>query len=250
MSGRNFNRGTRGGAALVAVLIANVLVACGGSSTPATTGSAGNGAAASTPSTQTQTQTQTHAHPDKSSSGAPNSGAQAPRTPHKPAGKLDAQEYRAALKRALKSASRLKSGSVKARPGTPRGLEGVYAVPETLGACLHKQGIPLAAGSKLPSGVSRARYQAALKACGHAIKLPKVSLPSRTGSAAEFVKCMRRHGIDMPPLETSARGPRVSFQGVDTSSENFKGAMKKCRAHLPGLAEIELAPPVGGASGP
>ena len=246
---RRVNRGTRRLAAVaLGVLLVSALAACGGgsSSTQATKSTNPNVAASTTPSTSTPT-------PAKRGTGTTTThagGSKAKATPGHPAGKRPAQKFGRALQlQKLKklhvkvNLGSLKSSLKKFRKA-PKSVGDVNAGLAAVRACMRKQGIPLASGSKLPSGVSRARYQAALKACVPAIKVPSLQSkqPSHKGSAAKFVQCMRQNGIDMPAPNTSGQGPVLSTAGVDTGSEQFKAAMKACSKYLPSLDELLKIP--------
>lgn len=87
--------------------------------------------------------------------------------------------------------------------------------------------------SKLPSGVTRAQLQAALKKCGGG------SFGGGKGFAAggaqrfaKFAACMRKNGVKLPQPNTSGKGPIFNTKGIDTTSSSFKAADAKCAREL------------------
>jgi hypothetical protein len=113
-----------------------------------------------------------------------------------------------------------------------------------LRACLQKNGIPLpkditaqsssvaAILASLPKGVTRARLEAAVKACGGlgssagAVIGPiaGTSSPAYKQALTKFDSCMRANGVNL--------GPNMSTKGLNTRSAKFKAALKKCEAIL------------------
>jgi hypothetical protein len=83
--------------------------------------------------------------------------------------------------------------------------------------------------------VSRAQYEAALKKCGGA-GLAGGGSPIRSPVIKEalvkFTACMRAHGVNVPPPNTSGNGPIFSTQGLNTASATFKAAEVKCSGGL------------------
>jgi hypothetical protein len=126
----------------------------------------------------------------------------------------------------------------------------------SLRTCLQKEGINLPAptgtpgtpGSgnggrpggflKAPAGVSQAKFQEALKKCG-AGNFPRggganpSSATART-ALTNYATCMRANGINLPAPNTSGKGPVFNTSGLNTSSETFKNAQKKCQSDLGG----------------
>jgi hypothetical protein len=114
--------------------------------------------------------------------------------------------------------------------------------------CLAAHGVvPAAQG-----GVHGARYQAALRSCLPAPSrvcpsgcTPASAPPKARGrlgtpgyrSALEaFAECVRRHGVPLPPPNTTGRGPVFSARGVDIHSGRFRPAIAGCRGLLPRAA--------------
>jgi hypothetical protein len=129
----------------------------------------------------------------------------------------------------------------------------------SLQACLKKEGINLPArpsGSggqppsggppgaggggrfKLPEGVSREKFQEALKKCGggNFAGGRRAAFNSAAGKAAltKFAACMRENGINVPAPNTSGKGPVFDTKGLDTSSAAFKKAQQKCSGDVKG----------------
>ena len=125
----------------------------------------------------------------------------------------------------------------------------------SLRACLQKEGINLPppkgppgqppAGNggrpggilKAPEGVSQSKFQEAFKKCG-AGDLPRggSNLNSTTARTAltKYATCMRENGVSLPAPNTSGKGPVFNTSGINTSSETFKTAQKKCQSDLAG----------------
>jgi hypothetical protein len=136
-----------------------------------------------------------------------------------------------------------------------------------LRSCLQKEGINLPAPKgnpgtpgagngarpggflKAPEGVSQAKFQEALKKCG-AGNFPRAGsrdLNSATARAAlsGYATCMRENGVSLPAPNTSGKGPVFNTSGVNTSSETFKNAQKKCQSKLAGTFGASGRPPAG-----
>ena len=131
-------------------------------------------------------------------------------------------------------------------------------------SCLQKEGINLPARKgtpgqpgagngggprgflKAPEGVSQAKFQEALKKCGagNFRRGGSRNLNSATARAAlaTYAACMRESGVNLPAPNTSGKGPVFNTSGINTSSETFKAAQKKCQSDLPG--------PLAGRGGP
>jgi hypothetical protein len=130
----------------------------------------------------------------------------------------------------------------------PPKSEGQFAARiAALRACLIRNGIPLPnvkrseglRGLEAPKGVSAARYAAALKKCGgskfHPLKGSSGTLnglASVRHALVKFAECMRSNGVKLAPPNASGKGPVFSTAGIDTSSPQFKAAMRKCRPQL------------------
>jgi hypothetical protein len=141
----------------------------------------------------------------------------------------------------------------------------------SLQACLKKEGIDLPApsggkpgagatpgaggGFKLPEGVSRQKFQEALKKCGGGRSFPQGArrgLDSATAKAAltKYAACMRENGVNLPTPNTGGDGPVFDTKGLDTSSTAFKNAQQKCQDDLKGAFGAGGARPQGGQGGP
>jgi hypothetical protein len=146
---------------------------------------------------------------------------------------------------ATSGASSGSSGSA-ATPGARAGRFGAFR------ECLKKNGIappqrkpgqrgaPFAGGPQLPAGISRGRYEAAVKKCGGLPRGRFFGAKSALRSAAatqafkEFASCMREHGVKLPEPNTSGKGPIFASKGLNTSSASFKAAETACRRVLLG----------------
>jgi hypothetical protein len=97
-----------------------------------------------------------------------------------------------------------------------------------------------ATAPKLPSGVTRAQYEAALKKCGGSPRGlgARRSSPAFKQSLTKFAVCMREHGVQIGEPNTSGKGPIFNTSGINTTSAQFKTAQTTCtpnlRAALPG----------------
>ena len=126
--------------------------------------------------------------------------------------------------------------------------------------CLQKQGITLpsqppggfGAGATrrppgggffhLPEGVSRTKFQEALKKCGANFRRGgRFNGAAAKGALEKFAACMRENGVKLPKPNPSGNGPVFNTNGINTSSSAFKAAQTKCRSELPR--------PFGGAAG-
>jgi len=167
------------------------------------------------------------------------------------------------------SASTATSGS-SARPA-PSAPSAVRPRVGVVRECLKKNGItlpnqPNAAGGppvggvllgrKLPKGVTRAQFQAALQKCapgrvaGGTPGRVASGTPGRVaggtpgfrgpGAAkfkdalAKFAACLRQNGVSVPTPNTSGHGPVFSTKGLQTNSPKFREAAAKCRSVLLG----------------
>jgi hypothetical protein len=153
------------------------------------------------------------------------------------------------------------------RPGTSTGPSGPTGPTGPRGAiagrfkaireCLQKNGIKLpkrnlgqhspggpgglggfqggATGPQLPSGVTRAQYEAALKKCGGGAfpgRGRRFQSPAFKQALDKFASCMRENGVKVPEPNTSGNGPIFSTKGIDTTSRKFKTAEAKCSSDL------------------
>ncbi len=163
------------------------------------------------------------------------------------------------------------SASPAAAPGGPSGPSGATgdfrARFAAVRECLEKSGITPpqrtpgqgapgggflgGGGPHLPSGVSREKYEAALKKCGLPTHFGRFGAtggfqsPRRTAAFTKFASCMREHGINLPAPNTSGSGPVFDTKGLDTTSPQFKAALGTCRSEL-----TEFARPGGATGGP
>jgi hypothetical protein len=155
-------------------------------------------------------------------------------------------------------------------PGAPAGAPRSDRFA-ALRECLAKNGITLpkrtrgarpsggllgGGGLRLPSGVSRAQYEAALKKCGGG-GLGRfkgfASSPKAKESLTKFAACMREAGIDLPAPNTSGTGPIFNTSHLDVAGSKFKSAEAKCATSLRGaFAARGRGPgaPAGGPPGP
>jgi hypothetical protein len=129
----------------------------------------------------------------------------------------------AALRRCLQ-----KNGiTLPERKGSQRGVPGA-------GGPLGTGGAGASAAPKLPTGVTRAQMQAALKECGGG-QFPKGGKAVAARGAQRFAKfaaCMRKHGVTLPQPNTTGKGPIFNTKGIDTTSASFKAADAKCVREL------------------
>jgi hypothetical protein len=142
--------------------------------------------------------------------------------------------------------------------GTPAGGGGHFAA---LRECLAKNGIKLpqrkpgqrpgaggffgagAGAAGLPAGVSRSQFEAAIRKCGGFPRgrLPGarggrggrfLNSPTATASYTKFAACMRENGVNLPPPNTSGKGPVFNDKDLKLSSPTFRAAERKCRSIL------------------
>ncbi len=142
-------------------------------------------------------------------------------------------------------------------PGTAAGGAGASRF-KALRECLQKNGITLptrtpgqrppggaggflgggagSGGPKLPSGVTRAQYEAAIKKCGGGAfqggAAARLKNPAYLAALTKFAACMRENGVNVPAPNTSGNGPIFDTKGIDTSSSQFRTAESKCRSDL------------------
>ena len=164
-------------------------------------------------------------------------------------------------------------------PGSGRGSARFAAMRE----CLQKNGITLpkrtpgahpgggfvpgagaGGGPQLPSGVTRAQYEAALKKCGGGSghffgrggAAGRLNNPVFKAALTKYGDCLRQNGINLPAANTSGNGPIFDTKGINTTSSQFKAASAKCRSALTGAFRRPAgapgatgAPPAGGPAG-
>jgi hypothetical protein len=135
-------------------------------------------------------------------------------------------------------------GSSKSVGATTAGRlpRAVSARFESVRACLQKNGVtlpPRKPGERgkapLPQGVTAAQLQKALTKCsgGGGAHLwdvvgEAVSAGSRDQRFARFAKCMRQHGVKLPPPNTSRKGPVFDSKGIETNSRASLAAQRQC----------------------
>lgn len=146
------------------------------------------------------------------------------------------------------------------RVGTPR-------FPATR-ECLQKNGItlptrtpgssgPAGRGLQLPNGVTRARFEAALKKCdGNFARgfgrpngpgVGRVTSPVFRQALVKYAECLRQNGVNIPAPNTSGNGPIFSTKSPNASSPQFRAATMKCRSTL--IGAFRRSPRTNGAAG-
>ncbi len=141
----------------------------------------------------------------------------------------------------------------------------------SLRACLQKEGINLPSASpssggasgnggppgaggggfRPPEGVSQTKFREALKKCGGGSFAGRRNFNSTAAheTLTKYAQCMRENGVNLPTPNTSGKGPVFDTKGINTSSETFKNAQKRCQTDLRG-AFGGGRPPAGGEGGP
>ncbi len=96
-------------------------------------------------------------------------------------------------------------------------------------------GLGAGAARRLPKGVTREKFEAALKKCGGG-SFGRGGRGFNTAQGrqrfAKFAQCMRSNGIKLPAPNTSGTGPIFNTKGIDTNSAAFKAADVKCAKEL------------------
>jgi hypothetical protein len=120
-----------------------------------------------------------------------------------------------------------------------------------LEGCLRKQDIVLAEGSekadetvgiggvlgeggmRLPRGVTRQRFEAALAKCG----LPNIQVagapitnPTFRRRILQLATCLRADGFKLPAPDLSGNGPVFDTSGIDITSARWIAAKRTCRS--------------------
>jgi hypothetical protein len=155
------------------------------------------------------------------------------------------------------STSATASASTSAAGGATGARGGRFSA---LRECLQKQGITLprrspgspgtpgaggllgsgaGQGRTLPSGVSRAQFEAATKKCGggnfaRGGRAP--NSPARTTALTAFAACMRANGVNLPAPNTSGKGPVFNTSGLNVTSAQLNAAQAKCSSALGAFA--------------
>jgi hypothetical protein len=108
-------------------------------------------------------------------------------------------------------------------------------------------------GPRLPKGVTRTQFEAALKKCGgtrfgaRGGGFRRTNSPIFKQSLSRFATCLRQNGVNIPAPNTSGNGPIFNTKGIDTKSPQFKAATVKCRSVL--LGSFRRPQGAGGAPG-
>jgi hypothetical protein len=159
--------------------------------------------------------------------------------------------------------------AANATPTTPSG-SGAPGGPgagrfAAMRACLQRNGVTLPAPTpgqgprvlggpgagerKLPNGVTREQFQAALKKCGggaFAGRNRRLGSPAYRDALTVYAACMKSNGVKLPTPNTSGKGPVFNSTGINTNSPQFRAAAAKCRSVL--LSAFRQARP-GAATG-
>jgi hypothetical protein len=94
---------------------------------------------------------------------------------------------------------------------------------------------------QLPKGVSKTKYEAAIKKCGGGFAggghfkrggASSFASPAAKAALTKFATCMRENGVNVPAPNTSGKGPVFNTKGLNTSSSTFKAAETKCASIL------------------
>jgi hypothetical protein len=90
---------------------------------------------------------------------------------------------------------------------------------------------------KLPAGVTRAQFQAAIKKCGGGTGrflggAGRFSSPAYRNALTAYATCMSSKGVKLPTPNTSGKGPVFNTTNINTSSAQFKAAAAKCQSVL------------------
>ncbi|HEY7893024.1 MAG TPA: hypothetical protein VIC05_12515 [Solirubrobacteraceae bacterium] len=146
--------------------------------------------------------------------------------------------------------------STSGAPGNGTAFRAARPRISAMRECLQKNGIPVPApssgngrpaggffgalaGGRLPKGVTRAQLQAVFKKCGGGRfggaggpGFRRVSSPAFRQALATYAACLRQNGVNVPPPNTTGKGPVFSTKGINTASPEFKSATAKCRSVL------------------
>jgi hypothetical protein len=112
-----------------------------------------------------------------------------------------------------------------------------------------------AGGPQLPSGVTRAQYEAAIKKCGGGAfaggggAAARLKNPAYLAALTKFAACMRENGVNVPAPNTSGNGPVFDTKGIDTASAQFRSAETKCSSDLRSTFRRGSGASPGGATG-
>lgn len=110
-------------------------------------------------------------------------------------------------------------------------------------------------GPRLPNGVTRAQFEAAMKKCGGGAlgARRRLDSPAYKQALVKFATCMRENGVKLPPANTSGNGPIFNTASLNTQSSQFRAAQARCqpiisqaRAQSGGFAPAGAGPPGAG----
>ncbi len=171
------------------------------------------------------------------------------------------------------STSASTSTSTSAKTPTPGKAPAFAARFTAIRECLKKEGVTLptrkpgqrpgaggflGAGAGRPAGVSKAKFDAALKKCGggsftagrgFAGGTSRFSTPEGKKALAKFAACLRENGVKVGEPNTSGKGPIFNTSGVNTQSAEFRTAEMKCRGDLAGAFGARPGAAAPGAAG-
>jgi hypothetical protein len=172
------------------------------------------------------------------------------------------------------SATTTASTSASATKSTPGKAPGFTHRFAAIRECLKKEGITLptrtpgqrpgaggfrgGGSSALPAGVSKAKFEAALKKCGgnfaggrggFAGGTSRLSSPEGKKALAKFAACLRENGVKVGAPNTSGKGAIFNTTGINTKSAQFKAAETKCRGDLAGAFGARPGAAAPGAPG-
>ncbi len=163
-------------------------------------------------------------------------------------------------------------GALLVACGTTGGqnVNGSTALPEFfehLNACLKSQGIadpessakaadvertvPAllgTAGVPVPNGVTKVRYEAALKRCGMNVRVGRVAItsPLLEQRIKSLRSCLVNNGFTLPPLDFPGPGPVLETAGVDLGSARWVATAMGCSVTR-GLTKATLSGCMGDA---
>lgn len=225
------------GIMVIVSLVSLLLAACGGSSSSgSSTGSTAAVASATTATTQPATTSSTIQPSSSTAAKKPPSSTSAKTSPATSGG----------TKAPTSKAPSVPALTKKNPAVDPQKLAKLNAAVTALRTCMRGKGMTIPRSS----GTSQAGFEAALKQCipGLKLNLPTNNTTSEAKSVTAFVGCMRGAGVNLPEPKSSASGPVLNTEGVDTSSAQFKAALAKCKGDLPGVSGL-VAGSIGGTAG-
>jgi hypothetical protein len=164
------------------------------------------------------------------------------------------------------------ASTTSSAPGKAPGFANRFAAVRE---CLKKEGITLptrkpgqrpgaggflgGGSSALPAGVSKAKFEAALKKCGGNFAggrggfrsgTARFNTPEGKKALAKFAACLRENGVKVGEPDTSGKGPIFDTTGINVKGAQFRTAEAKCRSDLAGAfgAKPGAAPGAPGAA--